>query len=57
MFEIEMKLLELEELLRIIPQECKGNSPQASINRRKFVKITSTIHDLLYKLNEIDKKI
>lgn len=53
MNEIELKLVELEQLLKIVPPECKGNSPEAVINRHKFLKIGSTIHDLQEKLKNI----
>lgn len=55
MVEIEQKLLELEELLRFVPNECKGNSPEAIINRHKFLKIGTTIHSLLDELKSMAK--
>lgn len=48
MNEIELKLLELEELLKTIPNECKGESN--SMNRRKYMKIKFTIHNLINEL-------
>lgn len=48
MKEIEMKILELNELLEKIPQECKGE--KNSENRRKWMLIRRTIHDLMDKL-------
>lgn len=48
MNEIEMKLLELNELLNTIPNECKGEAN--SINRRKYMKIKFTIHNLINEL-------
>jgi len=48
MVDIEMKLLELAELLNNIPEECKG--PDNSDNRRKYMKIKCTIHNLISEL-------
>lgn len=48
MKEIEMKILELNELLEKIPQECKGEGN--SENRRKWMLIKRTIHDLMEKI-------
>lgn len=53
MDEIELKLTELEQLLKFVPQECKGNSPKAIINRHKFLKIGSSIHELQKELKNI----
>ena len=47
MKEIELKLLELEELLKTIPAECKGVSNDAHLNRMRYMKVKSTIGDLL----------
>ena len=47
MKEIELKLLELEELLKTIPLECKGVSNDAHFNRMRYMKVKSTIGDLL----------
>ena len=48
MNEIEMKLLDLNELLKTIPNECKGEAN--SINRRKYMKIKFTINNLINEL-------
>ena len=47
MKEIEAKLLELNELLKTIPQECKGM--ENSENRQKYIKIKFAIHELIEK--------
>ena len=47
MNEIEKKLLELWELLKEVPQECKGMEPSAYENRRRWMKIRSTVHELI----------
>lgn len=41
------KILELWNLVKEVPQECKGNSEEASKNRRTWMHIRSTIHQLL----------
>ena len=48
MKEIEMKILELDELLKKIPQECKGEGNAE--NRRKWMLIKRAIGDLMEKL-------
>lgn len=47
---IKSKLLEIQEMMSEIPQDCKGNSDNASINRRKYIVIKSKINDLLEHL-------
>lgn len=47
MNEIENKLLELWELLKKIPNECKGENLDAHNNRVRFLHIRSTIHLLI----------
>lgn len=47
MKEIGYKLLELQELLKFPPQECKGDSKEASDNRRAWVHIRRCINDLM----------
>ena len=54
MTEIEQKLNELSELLKFVPQDCKGNSKEATLNRHKFLKIGSVIHDLKETLKNIE---
>lgn len=44
MNEIILKLIELEELLKTIPEECKGNNNAE--NRRKYMKVKSAIQKL-----------
>ena len=48
MKEIEQKLKELEELLKVVPKECKGDSNKAALNRRKFLDLRSAIYLFLY---------
>lgn len=45
--EIKIKLLEIEEMLHEIPEDCKGNSEDARYNRRKYVAVKSMIRDLI----------
>lgn len=47
MKEIEIALLELQRLLKTIPQECKGDSPTATKERRRYMRIKSTISSLI----------
>ncbi len=47
---IKIKLLEIQEMMSEIPQNCKGNSENASINRHKYMTIKSKINDLLEML-------
>ena len=47
MNEIYDKLFELWELLKDVPQECKGDSPETSKNRREWLHIRSTVHQLI----------
>ena len=44
---IKVKLLELQEMLSEIPQDCKGDSEDACVNRRKYMAIKSIIRDLI----------
>ena len=44
---IKIKLLEIQEMIAGIPQDCKGNSEGARINRHKYMAIKSKINDLL----------
>ena len=47
MKEIGYKLLELQELLKFPPQECKGDSKEASDNRMAWIHIRRTVNDLI----------
>ena len=49
MNEIENKLQELWEIIQItgIPEECKGQTREASENRRRWLKIRSNVCELI----------
>ena len=44
---IKEKLLEIQEMMLEIPQDCKGNSEDARYNRRKYVAVKSMVRDLI----------
>ena len=44
---IKTKLLEIQEMMSEIPQDCKGNSENASCNRRKYMAVKSMVRDLI----------
>lgn len=44
---IKEKLLEIQEMMSEIPQDCKGNSEDARCNRRKYMAIKSMVSDLI----------
>lgn len=44
---IKTKLLEIQEMMSEIPQDCKGNSENACCNRRKYITIKSMVKDLI----------
>lgn len=44
---IKIKLLEIQEMMSEIPQDCKGNSDDARWNRRKYIAVKSMIMDLI----------
>ena len=44
---IKEKLLEIQEMMSEIPQDCKGNSEDARINRRKYIAVKSKVRDLI----------
>ena len=44
---IRTKLLEIQEMMSEIPQDCKGNSEDAHVNRHKYMKIKTKINDIL----------
>lgn len=50
---IEQRLIELEELLKEIPIECKGPSQEAAIYRRKYMKIKFGIRNLIEEINQL----
>lgn len=44
---IKTKLLEIQEMMSEIPQDCKGNSEDAYLNRRKYMAVKSMVRDLI----------
>ena len=44
---IKVKLLEIQGMMSAIPQDCKGDTEDARCNRRKYMKVKSTISDLI----------
>lgn len=44
---IKIKLLEIQEMMSEIPQDCKGNSEDARENRIKYIAVKSTVKDLI----------
>lgn len=44
---IKLHLLEIQEMLKEIPQDCKGNSEDARVNRRKYMSVKSMVRDLI----------
>lgn len=48
---IKNMLLEIQEMMRDIPQDCKGNSEDACCNRRKYIKVKKVVRLLLEILN------
>lgn len=47
MEEIHEKILELWNLLQNIPPECKGDSIEATKNRRAYMHVRYVIHQLV----------
>lgn len=45
--QIKTKLLEIQEMMSEIPQDCKGNSESARCNREKYMAVKSMIRDLI----------
>ena len=52
MNEIYHKILELWNIVKEMPEECKGNSEEAHKNRGAYMYIRSTIHQLIRKEDE-----
>ena len=44
---IKSMLLEIQEMMAEIPQDCKGNSEDARCNRRKYIAVKSMIWSLI----------
>ena len=47
MEEMYAKILELWNVVKKVPEECKGNSKEASKNRRAWMYVRSTIYPLI----------
>lgn len=50
MEEIKKKVEELWELVKEVPQECKGDTLAARVNRMQYMKIRSGISSLLLEI-------
>ena len=44
---IKEKLLEIQEMMREVPQNCKGDSDMAMHHRRKYIKVKLEIQKLI----------
>ena len=44
---IKEKLLEIQEMMREVPQNCKGDSHAAFCHRRKYLKVKLEIQKLI----------
>lgn len=44
---IKEKLLEIQEIMREIPQNCKGDSDMAMYHRRKYMEVKLEIQKLI----------
>jgi hypothetical protein len=47
---IKIKLLEIQEMMSEIPQDCKGNSENARYNRMQYIMVKSKVRDLIQYL-------
>ena len=47
---IKEKLLEIQEMMHEVPQNCKGNSDMAMYHRRKYTKVKLEIQKLINML-------
>ena len=47
MIDIENALNEVAELISVVPQECKGESKESSICRRRWIEISKRINELV----------
>lgn len=52
MVELYNKILELWNMVKEVPEECKGNSEEAYRNRRAWMHVRSTIYQLIKKEDE-----
>lgn len=44
---IKLHLLEIQEMMKEIPQDCKGSSEEACVRRRKYMGVKSMVRDLI----------
>lgn len=44
---IKEKLLEIQEMMREIPLNCKGNSEMAAIHRSKYMNVKRRVSELI----------
>lgn len=44
--EIKTKLLEIQEIMSEIPQDCKGDSEKARCNRKEYMIVKSMVKDI-----------
>lgn len=44
---IKIKLLEIQEMMTEVPQDCKGSSEDAHSNRIKYTKVKSMVRNLI----------
>ena len=44
---IKEELLAIQDMMSEIPQDCKGNSEDARINRRKYIAVKLKVRDLI----------
>lgn len=47
---IKAKLIEVQDMLSEIPQDCKGSSDEARSNRLKYIKVKFGVRDLIDSL-------
>ena len=45
--EVQSKVLDLWNLVKEVPEDCKGSSEEAYKNRRIWMKLRTTIHNLI----------
>ena len=44
---IKTKLLEIQEMMSEMPQDCKGDSDDAKCNRGKYITVKAVVTDLI----------
>ena len=50
---ISNKIRELITMLEVIPEECKGNSPQASYNRMQYIHLKRAVNEAKNRIDKI----